>query len=84
MFFKTRLVCSFCGKNASEVSKLVAGPKVYICDLCVAIASRIMSGSGATTALAPSPTLWQRLVGWLSRPLRRLRFDDWRAPLVVQ
>jgi len=26
--------CSFCGKNQDEVSKLVAGPNVYICDEC--------------------------------------------------
>ncbi|MGH9881460.1 MAG: ClpX C4-type zinc finger protein [Pyrinomonadaceae bacterium] len=37
-----RLRCSFCRKNETEVSKLVAGPRVYICDECVAIASRIM------------------------------------------
>ena len=39
-----RLRCSFCGKNDSEVSKLVAGPRVYICDKCVAVASRLMEG----------------------------------------
>lgn len=45
------LACSFCGKNETEVAKLVAGPKgyirprVYICDACVAIASRIMENA---------------------------------------
>ena len=38
-----RLRCSFCGKNETEVLKLVAGPRVYICDGCVATASRIMN-----------------------------------------
>jgi ATP-dependent Clp protease ATP-binding subunit ClpX len=37
-----RLRCSFCRKNETEVSKLVAGPRVYICNECVAIASRMM------------------------------------------
>ena len=37
-----KLSCSFCGKNESAVAKLVAGPRVYICDECVAIASRMM------------------------------------------
>jgi hypothetical protein len=32
------LACSFCGKDEADVEKLVAGPKVYICDECVAIA----------------------------------------------
>jgi ATP-dependent Clp protease ATP-binding subunit ClpX len=36
------LRCSFCGKQAKEVGKLVAGPKACICDACVAIAVEIM------------------------------------------
>ena len=68
MFLNIRLACSFCGKRASEVSKLVAGPKVYICDVCVATASRIMSDSGglAAQSLPPSPTRWQRFIRQLS------------------
>ncbi len=27
--------CSFCGRDGSEVSSMVAGPDVYICDLCI-------------------------------------------------
>jgi hypothetical protein len=29
------LCCSFCGKSQHEVQKLVAGPKVFICDECI-------------------------------------------------
>ena len=29
------LYCSFCGKSQLEVIKLIAGPKVLICDECV-------------------------------------------------
>jgi len=48
------LTCSFCGRSAAEVAKLVAGPKVYICDRCVAIASRIMEQHpGAPPPAAP-------------------------------
>jgi len=36
------LRCSFCQKSEDEVEKLVAGPDVYICNECVAIAARIM------------------------------------------
>jgi ATP-dependent protease Clp ATPase subunit len=46
MFARRRLACSFCGKGAADVAKLVAGPKVYICVECVAVASRIMKGDG--------------------------------------
>lgn len=84
MFLRARLVCSFCGRKASEVAKLVAGPKVYICDRCVAMASRIMSDAGGTASVAPSPTLWQRLVGWLSCPLRRRWSADSSVLLVSQ
>ena len=38
-----RLRCSFCGKDETEVLKLVAGPRVYICGGCVEIASRMMN-----------------------------------------
>ena len=34
--------CSFCGRPQSEVQKLIAGPGVYICDECVAVAQHIM------------------------------------------
>ena len=44
MFGYKQLACSFCGKSAADVARLVAGPKVYICDECVAVASRIMNG----------------------------------------
>lgn len=46
-----KLACSFCGKKAADVSKLVAGPRVlfrrrvYICDECIAAARRIIEES---------------------------------------
>ena len=27
--------CSFCGRKSSEVNSMVAGPDVYICDICI-------------------------------------------------
>ncbi len=45
MLKATPLKCSFCGKNETQVAKLVAGPRVYICDACVAAARRIMDSS---------------------------------------
>jgi ATP-dependent Clp protease ATP-binding subunit ClpX len=27
--------CSFCGRDSSEVNSMVAGPDVYICDICI-------------------------------------------------
>lgn len=34
--------CSFCGKDQSEVKKLVAGPNVTICDECVDLTHEII------------------------------------------
>ena len=47
MFFR-KLRCSFCRRTEAEVAKLVAGPRVYICDKCAREALRIMD-------TAPSP-----------------------------
>jgi ATP-dependent protease Clp ATPase subunit len=40
---KRKLACSFCGRSAADVEKLVAGPRVYICDRSAAEAVRIMN-----------------------------------------
>lgn len=37
------LVCSFCGKSQREVRKLIAGPRVYICDECITLCSDIIA-----------------------------------------
>ena len=50
--FGRSLRCSFCRRTEREVAKLVAGPRVYICDRCVAIAARIMKESGAAPPAA--------------------------------
>lgn len=36
------LFCSFCGKNQSEVKKLIAGPSVFICNECVDLCNDII------------------------------------------
>jgi len=36
------LRCSFCGKSEHQVAKLVAGPRVYICDACIHAAKAII------------------------------------------
>ena len=44
-----KLFCSFCGKNQSEVKKLIAGPSVYICDECVSLCNDIIKEDLAET-----------------------------------
>ncbi|MBC2694406.1 MAG: ATP-dependent Clp protease ATP-binding subunit ClpX [Desulfobacteraceae bacterium] len=49
------LFCSFCGKNQKEVTKLIAGPAVYICDECIQLCSEIIDEESekATEAIEP-------------------------------
>jgi len=42
---KRKLKCSFCGKSDREVTRLIGGPGVYICDACVGICNRILEGT---------------------------------------
>jgi len=35
--------CSFCGKDQSEVARLIAGPEVMICNECVTLCSEILA-----------------------------------------
>jgi len=35
--------CSFCGKRRREVRKLISGPRVFICDECVALCNDIIA-----------------------------------------
>lgn len=39
---KHDLECSFCSKKRSEVTKLVAGPSVYICNECIDLSYKIL------------------------------------------
>lgn len=32
---QSKVKCSFCGRDGSEVASMVAGPDVYICDICI-------------------------------------------------
>ncbi len=55
------LACTFCKLGEDEVSRLIAGPKVFICDTCVAAAEHAASGDAAAAvpgrmALAGSGT----------------------------
>jgi len=38
--------CSFCGRTEDVVEKLIAGPKVYICDKCVLLCNSILEKKG--------------------------------------
>ena len=37
------MACSFCGKSQDQVRKLIAGPRVYICDECIELCNEIIA-----------------------------------------
>src|ERR1700730_18102444 len=57
---KATLSCSFCGKSQHDVRKLVAGPKVYICDECVELSMTIVREENASFYLR-SPDEYRQL-----------------------
>jgi ATP-dependent protease Clp ATPase subunit len=76
--FRRKLRCSFCGKDDSQVAKLVAGPRVFICDVCTATAARIMSGNdneALERAQARNRLSFFRRVWRLMRGAYRLGFE---------
>ena len=40
--------CSFCGRDGSEVTSMVAGPDVYICDICIKTSVDILKNNIST------------------------------------
>ncbi len=47
------LHCSFCSKRQAQVAKLIAGPKVYICDECVSLCDDILAEEHAKAEPQP-------------------------------
>ncbi len=40
---KSKLNCTFCGKEQAKVQKLIAGPNIYICNECVDLCNDILA-----------------------------------------
>ena len=69
------LHCSFCGKSEHEVSKLVAGPNVFICGACISLAHEIVSSSEPDSKPPPAePRSWRAIFSgvriWFGRGSR--------------
>jgi len=42
---RKKLKCSFCGKSDKEVTRLIGGPGVHICDACVGICNKVLDAT---------------------------------------
>ena len=70
-------VCTFCDRPSAEVSKLIAGPDVYICDACVEAAEGVLRGSAGTgTRVTAAPATSKQRCSFCSK-----RVSD-RRPVV--
>ncbi|MDQ3907687.1 MAG: ClpX C4-type zinc finger protein [Acidobacteriota bacterium] len=65
-----RLRCSFCRKDETKVSKLVAGARAYICNECAAAANRIMNGGDDDLPRAARPAARRSLFARARRFMR--------------
>jgi ATP-dependent Clp protease ATP-binding subunit ClpX len=64
--------CSFCGKGADQVRKLITGPSVHICDECVGMCNEILADegrkqpeTGSEAALPPPAEIKAHLDGFV-------------------
>ena len=73
-----KLRCSFCGKGHKSVSKLIAGPGVYICNHCIDLCNEIIGEETAgvpTALLQPEGTDEQELERMLALHNSRQQVD---------
>ncbi len=68
-----KTTCSFCGKDESEVLKLIAGPSVHICNECVALCGGILNkerfdGSDKSPSETTADASEERLCGICMEP----------------
>lgn len=53
--------CSFCAKAELEVSKIIAGPGIYICDECVQVCETILAEDRTNPAERPQLPHWESM-----------------------
>jgi ATP-dependent Clp protease ATP-binding subunit ClpX len=71
VFTKEVASCSFCGRPEKAVEKLIAGPNVYICDICVSLCSGILEKRAR-----PAPAKKHELKTLKPREIKE-RLDDY-------
>jgi len=63
-------VCSFCGKTADQIRRMLAGPSAFICDECIDVCVDVLLAEGASFRWALYMT---------RRSLRLMLRSGWRA-----
>ena len=65
---KKKLICSFCGKTQDDVTQLIAGPTVYICNECVELCNEIIKEEGSASPNKKTPKA--KAIRYLKRLLK--------------
>ncbi|MBX9671665.1 MAG: hypothetical protein K2X93_29015 [Candidatus Obscuribacterales bacterium] len=47
--------CSFCGETSKKAKKMIAGPKVHICDKCIRKCNSLLDNQSIVATLSPEP-----------------------------
>lgn len=73
------LYCDFCAKSQNEVSKLIAGPKVFICDECVDLCNEILRDGKPDNPLVTINSTVELMLGSIEH--MRGRLDEMTSQL---
>jgi len=75
--------CSFCGREGNEVGSMIAGPDVYICDICIASSVDILKNNLAAYSSAKSKEHKSRTPEIIKRQLDEHVIGQERAKRVL-
>ena len=76
---KQLISCTFCGKPQTEVKKIIAGPGVYICNVCVELCVDVIAQVDTAPSTAepavpqPSQPAPERMLEWLPAMAKTMR-----------
>jgi len=75
--------CSFCGREGNEVGSMIAGPDVYICDICIASSVDILKNNLAAYSSAENKEHKSRTPEIIKRQLDEHVIGQERAKRVL-
>ncbi len=75
--------CSFCGRDGSEVGSMIAGPDVYICDICISSSVDILKNNLAAFNNTKTKTTANYTPGSIKKTLDEYVIGQERAKKVL-
>jgi ATP-dependent Clp protease ATP-binding subunit ClpX len=75
--------CSFCGRDGSEVGSMIAGPDVYICDICIGSSIDILKNNLAAFNNSKSKSYQVHTPGSIKKTLDEYVIGQERAKKIL-